>query len=365
MVCIAAFIILAIISIPVLGLSIIGHWNKKVAKFISPYFSMFKKAWYCVGKRVTFRPCDSNFKDEIKNSVLSRLVVRHKKWVKPVGAGIEIGAVLIVLITIWSLATALQSGLNLYTYGTCNVENAEGCSFTEGVCGANTKEINPIVGWATNWADLAQDFPKKLLNGWETAKFVPENANYFAEYDDQKPVAIDIFDPGCRFCRESLSNEILDGFTDKYNVTILPYPIKDESGPDGEHKFINSYLIARYIEASRTFANEKVRAPEWVIVKKLFLEKTDGYWNQNWFNGLDGPNGYDSEQAEKVLQTWLNEAGFDAETVAKIAEKANSDETVNILEANYNKIKDGIHIRSIPTILYDNKRHDGLYKIGE
>ena len=52
MFCIAAFIILALISI-----------------FSARYRKLAKKAWSCTLRRVTLRPCDTSFKEETKNKL--------------------------------------------------------------------------------------------------------------------------------------------------------------------------------------------------------------------------------------------------------------------------------------------------------
>ena len=64
MICIAAFIILLIIWLFTPALKLLGF--KKQAKSIN---QMFKKSMHCFSRRVTLRACDSNFKDEIKNSI--------------------------------------------------------------------------------------------------------------------------------------------------------------------------------------------------------------------------------------------------------------------------------------------------------
>ena len=79
MICIAAFIILLLIWLFTPAMKLFGF--KKQAENIN---KMFKKSLHCFSRRATFRACDSNFADEIKHSILRKLIVKHKKWVKPV-----------------------------------------------------------------------------------------------------------------------------------------------------------------------------------------------------------------------------------------------------------------------------------------
>ena len=64
MVCIAAFIILAIIGIFV---AIVSIFKPKVGK---AYLKMFKKAWGCLWKKVRLQKCETGFKDDVKNTLL-------------------------------------------------------------------------------------------------------------------------------------------------------------------------------------------------------------------------------------------------------------------------------------------------------
>ena len=108
MVCIAAFIILALLSVFVGFLSL---FNKTLGK---KYWVTFKKAWHCVFKKVRLQKCDTNFKDEVKNSLLKKVVLKNPKLVKPLSALIEIISVVIVFITVWSLVIAIKSLLALW-----------------------------------------------------------------------------------------------------------------------------------------------------------------------------------------------------------------------------------------------------------
>ena len=97
MVCVAAFIVLSLVGVFVAFLSI---FKRDIGR---KYWAVFKKSWGCVGKKVRLQKCETNFKDDVKNSLLSKVVLKHPKWVKPLGTAIEIFSVAIVFITIWSL----------------------------------------------------------------------------------------------------------------------------------------------------------------------------------------------------------------------------------------------------------------------
>jgi hypothetical protein len=70
MVCIAAFIILAIIGVFV---AIISIFKPKIGK---AYWKMFKKAWGCLWKKVRLQKCETGFKEDVKNTK------KIKRWGK-------------------------------------------------------------------------------------------------------------------------------------------------------------------------------------------------------------------------------------------------------------------------------------------
>ena len=59
MVCIAAFIILALFGIFV---AIVSIFKPKVGK---AYLKIFKKAWGCLWKKVRLQKCETGFKDDV------------------------------------------------------------------------------------------------------------------------------------------------------------------------------------------------------------------------------------------------------------------------------------------------------------
>ena len=79
MFCIAAFIILVV-----------------MAAFSARYRRYVGTAWNCTWRRVTFRPCDTTFKQDIKDHLLAPVAARRPGLVKPASIGLEILAVLVL-----------------------------------------------------------------------------------------------------------------------------------------------------------------------------------------------------------------------------------------------------------------------------
>ena len=55
--------------------------------FSASHRALAKEAFICVFKRVTFRPCDTGFKEKIKGKISRNLT--HDEWNKYVGSDIK------------------------------------------------------------------------------------------------------------------------------------------------------------------------------------------------------------------------------------------------------------------------------------
>lgn len=346
MVCIAAFIVLLLLS---LSLPVLRLFNKKLADSI---WKNLKAAWGCVGRRVTLRPCDTSFKQDIENAVLKKALRRSPKLVKPTKIAIEVVAALIIIVTVWSLLVVVKSGLSLYVYGTCDVRRPSACSINavEACSIDSVSSSGAVVDWFTDWGAIFTALPARLTN-WNAAELVPSGAASYGNASSELPVAVDIFDPGCIVCRQSYANQKSSGFMERYQVYLVPYAIPGEDGD----RFAQSRLIGRYVEAIRGQHDE---VNEWTIIERLFTGKdSEGrYDNQDAFN-----LNYSADEAEAVLLSWLSEAGLSEDELAAIKTRAYSAEIEDSLERNRRLVEDTVKTKYIPTMIYDGKRHEGLF----
>lgn len=347
MVCVAAFIILCLVGVFVAFLSI---FRRDIGR---KYWVVFKKAWGCVGKKVRLQKCETNFKEDVKNSLLSKVVLKHPQWVKPLGVAIEVSAVLIVFITVWSLVEAIKALLALWVFGTCNVSQPANCTLGAEVCGIDASEpTNPIEWtgrWFSEWGEIFTNIPDKFRS-WEVEQFLVEPYSFATTYQEDKPLALDIFDPGCTICMQSYRNQKSADFFNTYNTALMIYPIEL---PDGNYKFQNSDLIARYVHAANLAETDYASK----IIDRLFTASDDqGINYQAAF--LNMPR----SEAEKTLQAWLKDFGASAKEVTQIAESANSEAVTEIMRQIKIMVEDRIHAKGIPTLIYDGRKHNGLYQ---
>ena len=394
MVCVAAFIILCLISVFVGFLSI---FNKTLGK---KYWAVFKKAWHCVFKKVRLQKCDTNFKDDVKNTLLKRLVVKNPKLLKPASALIEILSVLIVFITVWSLIIAIKSLLALWAFGTCNVSHPSQCGLGATSCTIDQSEPTDLAGKIgrsfSEWGKIFSAIPDRLKT-WEakdyfTSSSVPllnlqaeENQEVKAKnteallkfYQDHtvpesSKVAINIVDPGCVVCMQSYRNQKQSGFFDRYFTVANLYAIPT---PEGGYKFANSKLISDYIDSlvqvikkqlqeNRQGINldELLRVPS-KILDRLYSGSKD---NRNYIDFFN--YSYDQQAALSELDSWSKEFGLSKtqrkqiseqvkQQLSKREEKTAYDQEIKII------VEEKIKAKGIPVEIYDQKKHNGLFKI--
>ena len=348
MVCIAAFIILAIIGIFV---AIASIFKPKLWK---SYTKALKKAWGCLWKKVRLQKCETGFKEDIKNSLLSKVTLKHPKWLKPLSIIIEVVSIIIVVVVVWAILTALKSLLALWALGSCNVTKPSACSLGAEVCSIDESEptnaLEATGRWFTEWGEIFEAIPEKF----KTYNADDYNFNYIDMSGveiEGLPTAVDILDPGCSVCMISYRNQKGSGFFDDYNVRLVPYAIQDA---DGNYKFKNSEIVVRYM-----FASEQIRSGVSLeIIDRIFTGKnSEGVSYQDKFN-----NDYSHDEAVGKIESWLKDAGLDSGAIKEIRKITTYPEITEKMTQNREIVENQLKVKGIPTMLIDGKKHTGLWK---
>ncbi len=353
MVCIAAFIILALIGIFVAGISI---FKPKIGQ---AYLRALRKAWGCLWKKVRLQKCETGFKEDVKNTLLSKVVIKSPKLVKPLSLLIEIVSVLIVAVTVWAILTAIKSLLALWVLGSCNVTKPSACSLGAEICSIDETEPSNVIEatgrWFTEWGEIFEAIPDKFKTyNADDYEFNYIEVNPDASKDAQ--IVIDIFDPGCVVCMNSYRNQKQSGFFEKHNVRLVPFAIQN---PDGSYKFKNSEVLVRYM-----FALEQIRTGASVmIIDKVFTDQGHSSLYNDKISYLDLFNSeYSHEEAVNTIESWLEQDGFDKESIQKIRQIADWPETTKKMSENKEIIENQLRAKGIPTMIIDGKKHTGLWK---
>ena len=347
MVCIAAFIILAILGVFVAFISI---FKPKVGK---AYLKAMKKAWGCLWKKVRLQKCETGFKDDVKNGLLSRVMLKHPKWVKPLSILIEVVSVIIVVVAVWALLTAIKSLLALWALGSCNVTKPSACSLGAEVCSIDESEPSNLLEatgrWFTEWGEIFEAIPDKF----RSYKAEDYDFNYITVpgSGDNKPVAVDIFDPGCSVCMMSYRNQKEAGFFDKYDTRMVPFAIQDA---DNNYKFKNSEIIVKYMLAAEQIQSGLALK----IIDRIFTgENSEGLSYQYKFN-----EDYSRDESITKLESWLKNFGLDDGAIEEIRKITDYPEITDKMTSNRDIVENQLRVKGIPTMIYNNERHTGLWK---
>lgn len=363
MVCIAAFIILGLVGIFV---AIISIFKKDFGR---AYFKALKKSAGCVGKKVRLQKCDTNFKDDVKNTLLKKIILKHPKWIKPLSVAIEVLSVLFVIIFVWAVLTSIKSLLALWALGTCNVTKPSACSLGAEVCslGGEDDDANLLEQtgrWFTEWGDIFAAIPDRLKN-WDAKEYLLEPSTFVdastldadkSAPSDDAPYALDLLDPGCSACMMSFRNQLESGFFETHKVALIIYPIKVD---EENYKFKNSDLIARYFYASALLDRDSETPKHFglQLINKIFTGKTEeGQLVQSYLASLE------YNDAKQALKSYLKEFGATDDDLKSISQLEKSDQVKDILARVKTLAESQIKITGIPTLIYDGKKHLGLYE---
>jgi len=347
--CIASFIILGILSI-----------------FSARYRRLAGEAWKCVARKTTLRKCDTNFKEDLKNRLLSGVSVSHPKLARFFERWIEVLAFAFVVLSIWSLLTVIHSGINLYVYDTCNPAHPESCSLSTEACSIDSVQPSfwhslrtmHLLNWAhvnaTQAVDTVERIPDRAKK-WQPLSYTTASNTYYKQFDSSKPTALEIIDPGCKFCAQDFRNMQAAGIENRYNLTYIAYPIPNPGS--SSYKFKNSYLMASYLEAIKQQPKLKLTTPaDWQILQRIFTWQDPD--SINYQSRIDFV--YTSAQTEALLQKWLSQIGYTPAQVQNIADAAKSQSVKDAIAGNRQTVEKQIKTVKIPTLLLGTRRYDGV-----
>jgi protein-disulfide isomerase len=98
--------------------------------FSATHRALAKEALDCVFRRVTFRPCNTGFKEKVKSGLVAWLLNRSVLAAKIFNKFYEVFAWIFFILMVGSTVWVVRGGYNFYFYGSCNGLNASGfCAF--------------------------------------------------------------------------------------------------------------------------------------------------------------------------------------------------------------------------------------------
>ncbi len=354
MFCIATFIVFGILAI-----------------FSASFRPLAAKAWHCVVRRITLRPCDISFGDEMKSKLVGKLIFTHPRLAFFVRRYLDWLSFAFVALSIWSLVYVLVAGLNLWVYDTCNPRSAESCSLSGEACGIEQESLGMLravqegriiewgIGPVVRFGETVSRIPDRVRT-WHPEEYLSETATYYRSYDAAKPTALEIVDPGCIYCKKLTKNVKDAGVMDAMNVSYVLYPIPNVG--TGGYKFPHSYLAASYIEAAKRvpLPSSKDGTPgDWRLLEEIFAEaQNDDIDVQTILN-----IGVDRTGAETLLRRLLTNIGYSQNDVARIVRMASSADVQASLAEQRQIVEERVRTVKIPTFLFDGRRSDRVVDV--
>jgi hypothetical protein len=302
----------------------------------------------------------------MKGKLVGKLVFTHPRLARFLNKWIDWLSFAFVALSIWSLLYVANAGLNLWVYDTCDPRSAESCSLSGEACSIDQASLgffqavddNRLGEWAVGpfvrFGETISRIPDRLKT-WEAKDYLGPTATFYRPLDESKPYALEVIDPGCKFCKKLTKNMKDVGAMEKVNVSYLLYPIQ-KSGTGG-YKFPHSLLMASYIEATKRVPltqGDTTIAPDWQLLEKIFAEPEGNEVDlQMKFN-----IGMTKADAERTLKMLLQEIGYGQSEIERIAAMAASSEVQESLAAQRLIVEVRIRTIKIPTLLFQGRRYD-------
>ncbi len=350
MFCIAAFVVLFVCGI-----------------FSAAYRKLARKAWHCVVRRLTFRPCDINFSEEMKGKLLGKIILIHPRLARFLDRWIDVFAWMFAILSIWSLVAVFLAGLNLLIYDTCDPQHSENCSLSGEACSISsytpglwelTRQGHPLQWFATEADTLGTTvslIPARFKT-WKPEEYVSADNTTYQPVDPAKPWALEIVDPGCSACAKLFANIKTSGFENRYNLTYMAFPIPDATSWSG-YKFMNSYLLATYLEAMKQVTPAHPTGdipPDWRLLERIYtgVDSEGVKWQQRF------DLKFDPDEARRVLGEFCRDFGYSDEQREQIAQLAMSKEIADKIQTHKFVVEKQIRTVKIPTIIFHGRRYD-------
>ena len=120
--------ILALVVFGILGL------------FSTTHRPLAKEAFDCVFRRITLRPCNSNFDQKMNGKIVGKLINKSPRSARFVNRNFELLSWIMVVVFFISMIYSGYAIYNLGVHGTCNPEDPNSCpltsdQLTSGECG--------------------------------------------------------------------------------------------------------------------------------------------------------------------------------------------------------------------------------------
>lgn len=259
MFCIIAFIVLSIIGI-----------------FSASHRALAKEAFDCVFRRITFRPCNTGFREKIQAKLTGHLLLRSVRVARFVNKHFEVLSWLLFISTVLSIFWTGKGLYNFYMYGSCNGLNKSGfCALDP------TGENNKTSQLGGTCALGEGDESKVTLAGIDLSTFPTKKS-------DSKDALVFIGCYNCDYTRKTypIIKDLLS--KNRVNYIFAHYPVKGET----------SYLLP-----IGYCAYKQDKDKYWQFVDILFSSSKEDNGNKEYVTKVLNDMGYNTNSIDICSQS--------------------------------------------------------------
>ncbi|MFH1193447.1 MAG: thioredoxin domain-containing protein [bacterium] len=278
--------------------------------FSALHRELAKEAAQCVFRRLTFRPCNTSFRDKAKGKILGWLLDKSPRSAKIFSKYSEVISWILIILMIGSTVWVARGLYNYYAYGSCNGLNAGGfCVFDPTGKNNQTSALG---------SDCKVNAPKEA-----NLTLKPLTLSAYPEKKQGAPNKLVFI--GCYSCDYTLKvYPLIQDLLSKKQIdyTFIHFPVKEAT------TYLTPFVYAAYEQNPDKF---------WKLNDMLFASEKSSLENKDYVFNL------------------IKNLGFDLE---KIKARAESKEMQNKVLDSYDEIKlTGIY--GTPTIFINGKAFVG------
>ncbi|MEW6408051.1 MAG: thioredoxin domain-containing protein [Patescibacteria group bacterium] len=258
------FCIIALIVFSVLGI------------FSATHRALAAEAFDCVFRKITFRPCDTGFKEKIKGKLVGKLLDRSAFVARVFNRYFELISWIFFILMLGSTFYVVKGGYNYYLYGSCNGLNQSGFCILD-PAGQNNKisEVN---------AQCSAEKPTEknlTLSGVNLDLFPTKNVG-----SEDTIVFIGCY--GCDYTRKS--HPVIQKLINKKNVNYIfaHYAVKD--GTD----YLSTLGYCAYQQDKEKF---------WKFNDTLFSEDKEKLSDRTNTDALISSLGFDTTKIKECVES--------------------------------------------------------------
>jgi len=260
------FCIVALIVFSILGI------------FSATHRILAREAFNCVFRKITFKPCNTDFKEKIRGKLVGKLLNKSVVTARIFNRHFELISGIFFILMIVSTFGVIRGGYNYYLYGNCEGPNQSGfCVFDP--LGENFK-----VSQINTQCSLEEPTEKDLtLNGVNLDLFPSKNIGA-----DDTIVFIGCYE--CDYTRKAypvIQKLIIKNQT---NYVFAHYPAKE--GID--NTLLSAYGYCAYQQNQDKF---------WKLNDLLFQSAKEKLFDQNYLDTLISEKGLDIEEIRECITT--------------------------------------------------------------